>query len=78
MATRAQRQLDALKNELEPMIYSYFGLIEPEITPVETANDIFAPGSTPTIWNTRNTVTLEPLEKLKKLKKVLTMHLAVV
>ena len=78
MATRAQRQIDALQKELEPMVYRYFGLTEPEITLVENTNDILEPGSTPTTWNTRKTVTLDPLEKLIKLKKVLTMHLPAV
>ena len=67
MATRSKRQIDALQKELEPVIYSYFGLTEPEITLVENTNDILEPGSTPTTWNTRKTVTFDPLEKLIKL-----------
>ena len=60
-----KRQIDALQKELEPLIYSYFGLTEQEITLVEDTNDVFEPSSTPTTWNTPKTVTLDPLEKTK-------------
>ena len=60
-----KRQIDGLQKELEPMIYSYFGLTEQEITLVEDTNDVFEPSSTPTTWNTSKTVTLDPLEKTK-------------
>lgn len=59
MATRTKRQIDALQKELEPMIYSYFGPTEQEITLVEDTNDVFEPSSTPTTWNTRKTVTFK-------------------
>jgi len=60
-----KRQIDALQTELEPMIYSYFGLTEQEITLVEDTNEVFEPSATPTTWNSPKTVTLDPLEKTK-------------
>ena len=60
-----KKQIDALQKELEPLIYSYFGLTEQEITLVEDTNEVFEPSSTPTTWNTPKTVTLDPLEKTK-------------
>jgi len=60
-----KRQIDALQKELEPMIYSYFGLTEQEIILVQDTNDVFEPSSTPTTWNSPKTVTLDALEKTK-------------
>jgi hypothetical protein len=58
-----KRQIDTLQNEVEPLIYSYFGLTDQEVTLVEDTNQIFEPSSTPTTWQTEQTVTLNPLEK---------------
>jgi hypothetical protein len=60
-----KKQIDALQKELEPLIYSYFGLTDQEITLVEDTNEVFEPSATPTTWNTPKTVTLDPLEKTK-------------
>jgi len=60
-----KKKVDALQKELEPLIYSYFGLTEQEISLVEDTIHVFEPSSTPTTWNTPKTVTLDPLEKTK-------------
>jgi hypothetical protein len=60
-----KRQIDALQNDLEPLVYCYFGLTEQEIILVEDTNEVFEPSATPTTWNTPKTVTLDPLEKTK-------------
>jgi len=58
-----KRQVDAVQNEIEPMIYNYFGLTEQEIMLVEDTIQIFEPSSTPTTWNSSKTVTLDPVDK---------------
>ncbi len=60
-----KRQIDTLQNDLEPLIYRYFGLTEQEIILVEDTSQVFEPSSTPTTWNSAKTVTLDPLEKTK-------------
>jgi hypothetical protein len=85
MATRSKRQIDALQKELEPVIYSYFGLTEPEITLVENTNDILEPGSPDHLEYTQNRDprSVRKIDKIEKsldnaftcgLKKVLTMQ----
>ena len=61
--TERKRQVDAVQNEIEPMIYSYFGLTDQEIMLVEDTIDVFEPSSTPTTWNSSKAVTLDPIEK---------------
>lgn len=58
-------QIDALQHELEPLIYSYFGLTEQEIILVEDTINVFEPSSTPTTRQTPKTVTLDPLDRSK-------------
>lgn len=53
----------AVQDEIEPLIYSYFGLTDQEIMLVEDTIDVFEPSSTPTTWNSSKTVTLDPIEK---------------
>ena len=60
-----RKEIDALQNKLEPLIYNYFGLTEQEIALVEDTIHVFEPSATPTTWNTPKTVTLDPLEKTK-------------
>jgi hypothetical protein len=55
----------AVQDEIEPLIYSYFGLTDQEIMLVEDTIDVFEPSSTPTTWNTSKTVTLDPIEKTR-------------
>jgi hypothetical protein len=54
-------QVDALQEELEPLIQRYFGLTEQEITLVEDTIRVFIPSSTPR-WSEK-TVSLEPPER---------------
>ncbi|MDA3894790.1 MAG: N-6 DNA methylase [Desulfobacteraceae bacterium] len=61
-----KRQVDAVQNEIEPMIYSYFGLTDQEIMLVEDTIYVFEPSATPTTWNTPKTVTLSPLNDPQK------------
>ena len=58
-------RIDALQHELEPLIYSYFGLTEQEIILVEDTLHVFEPSSTPTTRQTTKTVTLDPLDRSK-------------
>ncbi len=59
-------QVDEVQNQIEPMIYSYFGLTDQEIMLVEDTIQIFEPSSTPSTWNTPKTVTLNPLNDPQK------------
>jgi hypothetical protein len=53
---------DTSKNELDQLIYRYFGLTEQEIMLVEDTIHVFEPSSTPTTWRTPKTVTLDRIE----------------
>lgn len=57
-----KRSVDKLQQELEPLIYRYFGLTEQEIILVEDTIRVFARSSTPTTWRSVQTVTLDPVE----------------
>jgi len=57
--------VDELQNELEPLIYQYFGLTAQEIALIEDTTNIFITSSTPTTWRTPKSVTLDPVEKSK-------------
>jgi hypothetical protein len=61
-----KRQVDAVQDEVEPMIYNYFGLTNQEIMLVEDTIEVFEPSATPTTWNTPKTVTLNPLNDPQK------------
>lgn len=50
-----------LQNEIEPLIYEYFGLTDQEIALVEDTVNIFEPSSTPTTWKASKVVTLDPV-----------------
>jgi hypothetical protein len=56
-------RVDSLQNELEPLIYQYFGLTEQEITLIEDTIRIFIPSATPTTWRSPKTVTLNPINE---------------
>ncbi len=53
---------DASENELDQLIYRYFGLTEQEIMLVEDTIHVFEPSSTPTSWRSSKTVTLDRIE----------------
>ncbi len=55
--------VDIAQNEINPLIYQYFGLTAQEITLVEDTMSVFEPSSTPTTWRSKKLVTLDPLEK---------------
>ncbi len=57
-----KKRIDAIQKELEPLIYSYFGLSEQEIALLEDTNRISIPSSTPTAWGSEKIVTLDPIE----------------
>ncbi len=64
--TRERKKLtDALQQEIEPLIYRYFGLTEQEIMLVEDTIRIFEPSSTPTTWRTPLTITLDSTNNTK-------------
>ncbi len=54
---------NSLQNELEQLIYQYFGLTEQEIILIEDTIRIFIPSATPTTWRSPKTVTLDPINK---------------
>ncbi len=58
-----KEQVDAFQEELEPLIYRYFGLTEQEVTLIEDTIRVFEPSSTPTTWQSEKTVTLDLVEK---------------
>ena len=60
---KRKEQVDALQQKIEPLIYSYFGLTEQEITLVEDTVRIFIPSSTPTTQWSEKTVSLEPMDQ---------------
>ncbi|MBI9082184.1 MAG: N-6 DNA methylase [Desulfobacterales bacterium] len=66
---RKERKIlvDAFQNDMEPLIYNYFGLTEQEIALVEDTIRVFEPSSTPHSWRSPKSslVTLDPLEKAK-------------
>ena len=55
--------VDALQNELDPLIYRYFGLTEQEIMLVEDTIHVFEPSSTPTTRGSPKIVTLQHIEE---------------
>ena len=60
---KRKRLVDEFQNEIEPLIYKYFGLTDQEIMLVEDTIRVFEPSSTPTKRYSPKTVTLDPLEK---------------
>jgi len=60
-----KRHIDTIQKEFEPLIYSYFGLTEQEITLVEDTIHVFEPSSTPSTWRSEQTVTLDPVQDTK-------------
>ena len=64
-ARERKNLVDALQKEVEPLIYRYFGLTEQEIILIEDTIRIFEPSSTPTTWQSEQTVTLDPIEKAR-------------
>ena len=54
---------NSLQNELEPLIYQYFGLTQQEITLIEDTVRIFIPSATPTTWRSPKTFTLDPINE---------------
>jgi SAM-dependent methyltransferase len=57
-----KKRVCALQEELEPLIYRYFGLTEQEITLIEDTIRVCVRSSTPTTWRSAKTVTLDPVE----------------
>lgn len=57
-----KRLINELQNELNPLIYRYFGLTEQEIILIEDTIHVFAPSSTPPTWRSPQAVTLELIE----------------
>ena len=62
LALRRERA-SKLRERFEPLIYQYFGLLEPEQALVEDAVNIFLPSSTPTTADCITLNTLTPLAK---------------
>jgi hypothetical protein len=58
-----KKLVDALQNELDPLIYHYFGLTEQEIMLIEDTIHVFEPSSTPTTRGSPRIVTLQHIEK---------------
>lgn len=59
---RRRKNVEALQEKLNVLIYRYFGLTEQEISLIEDTTRVFEPSSTPTTWRSPQTVTLDPLE----------------
>ena len=57
-----KRQVDAVQNEIEPLIYKYFGLTDQDVMLVEDTIHVFEPSSTPTTWRSPKIVTLENID----------------
>ena len=55
-------EVKALQEELEPLIYRYFGLTDQEIALVQDTIEVFEPSSTPHTWDSPQTVTLDPVD----------------
>ncbi len=60
-----KRLVDESQEELEPLIYKYFGLTESEIAMVEDTNLVSIPSATPTNWHSENSFTLDRIEKAR-------------
>lgn len=58
-----KKQVETLQEELEPLIYRYFGLTEQEIALIEDTTRVAIPSSTPTTNWAESTVTLEAIEQ---------------
>ncbi|MFH2058838.1 MAG: N-6 DNA methylase [Pseudomonadota bacterium] len=58
-----KRRVDEFQDEIEPLIYQYFGLTDQEIMLVEDTFWIFEPSSTPTTRYSPKTTTLDSLVK---------------
>jgi hypothetical protein len=58
-----KQRTDALQSMLEPLIYEYFGLLEPERMLVEDTVEIFIPSSTPPNAERLDIPTLQPVTK---------------
>lgn len=58
-----KQRTDALQVELEPLIYQYFGLLEPERMLVEDTVAVFIPSSTPPNAERLDIPTLQPVTK---------------
>lgn len=58
-----KEKVNAFQEELEPLIYHYFGLTEQEIMLIEDTVRVFEPSSTPTTWQSEKTVSLDLVEK---------------
>lgn len=56
---------DALQAELEPLIFEYFGLLEPERMLIEDTVAVFIPSSTPPNAERLDIPTLQPVTKAK-------------
>lgn len=56
-----KKQVDTLQEELEPLVYRYFGLTEQEIALIEDTTRVAIPSSTPK-WS-ESTLTLESIEQ---------------
>ncbi len=62
---KRKKLIDKAQTEFNLLIYRYFDLTAQEITLVEDTINVFEPSSTPSIWQSTQTVTLDPLEKTK-------------
>ena len=57
--------VDSVHQEIEPLIYRYFGLTDQEIEIIEDTVRVFIPSSTPGTWNTSQTLTLDPVDRAR-------------
>lgn len=60
-----KKLVDSVQQEIEPLIYRYFGLTDQEITIIEDTVHVFIPSSTPGTRHTPQTVTLDPVDQAK-------------
>jgi N-6 DNA Methylase len=65
---RQREKVGKLQEELNPLIYEYFGLNGQEITLIEDTYKIFDRSDTPTAEATQTIPTLQPLDKAPSLK----------